>query len=134
MNKFAFLAGVVALLAGGLMVIPSWLGAAGRTTMTAYTTGYTVRLSIDRPREGPNTFDFEITARGGAPADLDEVSLQPVMPQMGHAYPPVTAVRTAPGHYRAKDIVLAMPGYWRINVTLRRADDTQRTAFTLPAE
>ncbi|MEU6408335.1 FixH family protein [Microbispora sp. NPDC046933] len=133
-TRFVLLAAFVTLLAGGLLVIRPWLAGAGRTTMTASTATYTVRLFTDGPREGANTFDFEITARDGTPAHLDEVTLQPVMPQMGHAYPPVTAARTAPGRYRAKDTMLAMTGYWRINVTLRRANDAQQAAFTLLAK
>lgn len=132
-TTFVRWAAVVPLLAGCLLVIMPWLTDAGGITMTATTATYTVRLSAGEPRDGPNTFDFEITTRDGAPADLDEVTLQPVMPQMGHAYPPVTAARIAAGHYRAKDTVLAMTGHWRINVTLRSADDTQQTAFTVVA-
>ncbi|WP_220448772.1 FixH family protein [Nonomuraea mesophila] len=129
--KFVLPAVVVALIAAALLVVPPWLTGAGGTTMTASTAAYTVRLSTDGPREGPNTFDLDVTTRDGAPADLDDVTLQPVMPQMGHAYPPVTAVRTGPGRYRAKDTVLAMTGYWQINVTLRGANDVQHAAFTL---
>jgi plasmid replication initiation protein len=130
-NKFALLAAAVVLVAAGLLVIPPWLARTSGTTMTSATAAYTVRLSTGEPREGPNTFDIDVTAKDGAPAELDAVTLQPVMPQMGHAYAPVTAARIGPGRYRAKDTVLEMTGYWQLNITLRRANDTQRTAFTL---
>lgn len=104
------LAGVAAAalsLAGILLVTSFWRDdAGGVTTLKTSTATYTVRLSTDGTRGGAGTFDLEIENRDGTPSEVGEVTLEPVMPQMGHAYPPVTATPLAPGRYRS------MPTRW----------------------
>ncbi len=128
MNRtIGFAAATVLLLAGILLVMRPWAADSdGVTTMKTSTASYTVRLVANGPRTGANTFDLEIKDRDGTPSAVDEVTIQPVMPQMGHAYPPVTAARLAPGRYRAENAVLPMSGMWRINVTLRGAKGVEQ--------
>ncbi|WP_326627024.1 FixH family protein [Nonomuraea fuscirosea] len=93
------------------------------------TATYAVHLSVDRPRTGANTFDIEVEGRKGG--TLTEVGLEPVMPQMGHAYPPVTATPLGAGRFRAAGTVLTMPGMWRITVTVRGANGAEQAVFPL---
>ncbi|MEW2500450.1 FixH family protein [Amycolatopsis sp. NPDC047767] len=106
---------VVVLVAA---VIAGWLlfggGPSGPTVLKSTTGPYTVQLSTDAPRVGGNTFAFAVTG----PA-VDGVTVEPVMPQMGHAITPVPATADGPGHFRAADVGLPMAGQWEITVSLR---------------
>jgi hypothetical protein len=111
------LAGLAALV----VVVLTWLvwpSPAGPAVATAGTDRHTVRLSAVPPRIGPISLLLDVTDAAGRPAVLDGVSVAPVMPQMGHALPPVTAVGEAPGRYRV-GVTLPMSGQWEIAVTLR---------------
>ena len=88
------------------------------TTATASTPRYTVRLSVADPRTGPNSLGIEVT-------------VEPVMPQMGHALAPVTAVPEAPGRFRAATTDLPMAGPWQITVSLRDASGVDHVVFPL---
>ncbi|GGP03522.1 FixH family protein [Nonomuraea glycinis] len=131
-TRTGFAAAVVLLLAGVLLVMQPWRkDTDSATTLKTSTASYTVHLVTNRPRAGANTFDLEIKDRDGAPSAMDEVTLQPVMPHMGHAYPPVTAAQLAPGRYRAENAVLPMSGMWRITVTLHGAHGVEQGVFPL---
>ncbi|MEO6087455.1 MAG: FixH family protein [Umezawaea sp.] len=121
------LAAVITLLA---LVFRAAAGG-GPTTATASTPRYTVRLSVDDPRTGPNSLGLEVTDVAGQPAAPDEVTVEPVMTQMGHALAPVTALPEAPGRYRAATADLPMAGPWQMTVSLRDASGVDHVVLPL---
>lgn len=120
--------GVAAALVVGVLVWLLWPSGRTATVLTADTARHSVQLSVENPKQGSNTIGLRITDRGGRPATVDSVQVEPVMPQMGHALAPVTAGAQAPGDYRAADTVLPMPGQWEITVTL---NGTEQVVFPL---
>ncbi|HEX6344907.1 FixH family protein [Umezawaea sp.] len=123
----AVLAVVVALVA---LVVRSTAGG-GATTASASGERYTVRLSVEDPRTGPNSLGFEVTDRSGAPVLPDEVTVEPVMPQMGHALAPVTALPEGRGRFRAPAADLPMAGPWQITVSLHDASGVDHVVLPL---
>jgi len=123
----AALVAVIALLA---LVFRATAGS-GATTATASTPRYTVRLSVDDPRTGPNSLELEVTDAAGHPATPEQVTVEPVMPQMGHALAPVTALPEAPSHYRAVTTDLPMAGPWQITVSLHDASGVDHVVLPL---
>lgn len=123
--------GVAAAVVAGLLTWLLWPSGSAATVLTADTAQHSVRLSVDDPRQGANSFGLRITDHGGRPATVDSVTVEPVMPQMGHALSPVTAGVGAPGDYRTADTVLPMPGQWEITVSLHGADSAEQVVFPL---
>ncbi|WNV83996.1 FixH family protein [Umezawaea sp. Da 62-37] len=124
--------GTAALVAlAAVLAVAFWPAADVPTTAKASTARYTVRLSVDDPRAGPNSIGLEVTDPQGAPAAPDEVVVEPVMPQMGHAYPPVTATAEGPGRFRAAATDLPMAGPWQITVSLRDASGVDQVVLPL---
>jgi hypothetical protein len=101
--------------------------AAESTTVTGRTGQYTVDLTADRPKQGANMLDFEVIDAAGRPATVDTIGVEFVMPQMGHALPPVSATRTEPGRYRASNIDIPMSGAWEVTVSLPGDEDVVLT-------
>lgn len=93
---------------------------------------YLVALRVDSARTGDNTVDLDITDQRGDSATPDRVSVEPAMPQMGHALPPSTATAVTPGHYRAT-VNLPMPGQWEIAVKLSGAPGSGSAVFSVQA-
>ncbi|ONI79268.1 hypothetical protein ALI144C_25920 [Actinosynnema sp. ALI-1.44] len=87
---------------------------------------YSFKVNAQPLKQGTNTLDIEVTDKSGTPASGD-VTIEPAMPQMGHALSPVTAVRTRPGRFRVDGVDLPMPGQWEITVSL----GTERVVFPL---
>src|SRR5690242_9995376 len=102
--------GIAAAVVVGLLAWLLWPGGSSQTVLTADTAQHSVQLSVDDPRQGANSIGLHITDHAGKPATVDSVTVEPVMPQMGHALTPVTAGAEAPGNYRAADTELPMPG------------------------
>jgi nitrogen fixation protein FixH len=123
--------GVVAVVVAGLLAWLLWPSNSGATVLTADTAQHSVRLSVDDPKQGANSLGLRITDHSGRPATVDSVTVEPVMPQMGHALSPVTAGAEAPGDYRAADTVLPMPGQWEITVSLHAATGVEQVVFPL---
>ncbi|OLR92643.1 FixH family protein [Actinokineospora bangkokensis] len=93
---------------------------------------YAVRVVLDGPASvGDNALLVEVTDHAGAPVTADEVTVEPVMPGMGHAEPPATATAEAPGRYRVPAAHLSMAGTWEITVTVRRAGAAESTVLPL---
>jgi hypothetical protein len=103
----------------------------GATTTSASGSRYTVRLSVDDPRAGPNSLGIEVTDRAGTPVAPDEVVVEPVMPQMGHAFAPVTAQPEGQGRFRAPTADLPMAGPWQITVSLHDASGVDHVVLPL---
>lgn len=108
----------------------AWLlwpaGDAKASTQQAVSGPYTVQFSADPPRIGGNTFAVAVT--GPAP---DSVSVEPVMAQMGHAFPPVLAVPDGSGGFRATGVGLPMSGQWEITVSVRGPGGPAQVVFPL---
>ena len=127
MKRPTVLIAVVALVvAAG----PAWLlwGGSGNASSAqqAVSGPYTVRFTADAPRLGGNTFSLEVT--GPAP---EGVTVEPVMPQMGHALSTVPAGPDGPGRFRATDVALPMSGQWEITVSLRGPGGPAQVVFPL---
>ena len=126
MKALAVLAGVFALAVVGWLV---WPGDSGPTVLRADTGSHVVRLEMAEPRMGVNGLRLEVTDPGGRPAELSAVTVEPVMPRMGHVIPPVPATPDS-GGYRA-DLPLTMGGQWVITVTLHGPDGAENVDFPL---
>ncbi|GLW89274.1 FixH family protein [Actinokineospora globicatena] len=119
---------VVAIIAG--LLVAWWTTGDDPVDLRAGTATYAVRLHLVDPGVGANTVDIEVADRTGSPVDA-EVTVEPVMVDMGHALTPTKATPTHPGHYRAERTDLPMAGPWELTVTVRRADTTERAVFSL---
>lgn len=118
---------VVAILAAAILAWLLWPSGDGGSTVQRSTQGpYTVQLSVDDPRQGGNVFSVVVT--GAEPA---AVTIEPVMPQMGHALSPSPAIAEGPGRYRTGDVLLPMPGQWEITVSLRGPSGATQHVFPL---
>jgi YtkA-like len=112
-----------ALIPAGALIVALlvWLcwpsGDDGPTVQQATTGEHQVQLTVDDPRLGLNSLAVDI-----APSTVDRVTVEPVMPQMGHALAPVTATAAGPGRYQA-EITLPMTGQWEITVRLGEAGE-----------
>jgi hypothetical protein len=109
----------VAVLGAGAWLL--WPTANDPTTSAATAGPYLVRIAGDPPKVGVGALTVEVSGDGQAPAP-ESVTLEPAMPQMGHAATPVVATAEGSGRYRA-DVDLSMPGQWEI--TVRIAADGQ---------
>lgn len=108
-----------------------WLWPSNATTPQRMTAGpYLIHLTVDSPHTGDNPLQLDITDQHGDPAAPDRVSVEPAMPQMGHAVPPATATAGTPGHYRAT-VNLPMPGQWEITVDLSGPLGAGRATFSV---
>ncbi|WAL69325.1 FixH family protein [Amycolatopsis cynarae] len=86
---------------------------------------YQVRLSVEDPRVGVNALSLEVT-----PSSVEEVRVEPVMPQMGHALAPVPATVSGPGSYRA-EATLPMSGQWELTLVLEGPLGTEQLVIPL---
>lgn len=113
-----------------VVAILAWLlwpsGDAGAQVQRSTQGAATVELSVTDPHQGGNVFALTVT--GAAP---DVVSVEPVMPQMGHALAPSPAIAEAPGRYRTGDVLLPMAGQWEITVSLRGPSGATQHVFPL---
>lgn len=114
-SAVAVVAGVLAVLAAVVVLWPR--GVEARPHL-AESGGLRFELTPTSTRSGSNSFDLRITDRSGNAADGD-VTVEPAMPQMGHALAPITAAPQAPGRYRVMGVGLFMAGQWEITVSLR---------------
>ena len=106
--------GAVVVAAAALLLWPR----SGETNpLVADSQHYSFKVSAQPLKQGTNSLDIEVTDRAGTPATGD-VTVEPAMPQMGHALSPVTAVRTQPGRFRVDGVDLPMSGQWEVTVSL----------------
>lgn len=82
---------------------------------------YAVELTVPAGRPA------EVTVRrhDGAPVGLDAVTLEPAMPQMGHAVPAMLAEQVGPGRFTTRGAPIEMPGRWEVLVLLGRPPDAE---------
>ncbi|WP_018684935.1 FixH family protein [Actinokineospora enzanensis] len=128
-TRWAF-AGVAAVLVVGLAVL-LWPSSGRGVDLRASAGDYALRLTVDDPRVGANTVRVEVTDQAGGPVAADEVTVEPVMADMGHALAPVTATPDGPGRYTAAPTDLPMAGLWELTVTVRRDRTSAHAVFTL---
>jgi hypothetical protein len=120
-----------ALLASALVVAAvlgwlAWPRPAGPRVEQAGTDRHVVRLAA-----GADRWTVEVDDRTGAPAAVDEVVLEPVMVDMGHAAEPVTARADRPGRFALPAPPLPMDGQWQVTVRFRDPGGEERAVLPL---
>jgi hypothetical protein len=90
-----------------------WPRPPGPVVLHAASAHYSVTATVETPRVGSTAVEVEL---GGGPGTT--VTIQAVMPQMGHATPPVTAAPAGAGRYRAAGIPLLMTGPWELQLSI----------------
>jgi hypothetical protein len=118
----------IAVIGAGAWLL--WPAAKDSTTSAATAGPYLVRLDGDAPKVGVNTLVVELSGNGGQPAPPDSVTLEPVMPQMGHATRPVVAAEDGVGRYRG-DVDLSMAGQWEITVRIAAAGQVHQAVLNV---
>ncbi|MDX3659957.1 FixH family protein [Streptomyces sp. ID05-26A] len=114
-SSIAVVGGVIALVAALVVLWPRGVEARPHLAESAQ---LRFELTPTSTKTGSNVFDLRITDRSGNAADGD-VTVEPAMPQMGHALAPITAAPQAPGRYQVAGVDLFMAGQWEITVSLR---------------
>ncbi|WP_084467408.1 FixH family protein [Actinokineospora inagensis] len=122
----------VLVLVAGVVGFLMW----GRSSSSVFdqrsgSANYSVHLTIDSPRVGDNTVQLDVSDLSGTPVKADEVTVEPVMVDMGHALTPTTALPAQQGNYRAEHTDLPMAGRWELTIAIRRAHTTERVTFAL---
>lgn len=102
-----------------------WPSGSSASVQQATGKRYQVRLTVPDPRLGGNTLTLEL-----APSKADSVTVDPVMPQMGHALAPVPASPAGPGRYQA-ETTLPMTGQWEITVVVHDQSGADQIVFPL---
>ncbi|EMD24386.1 FixH family protein [Amycolatopsis azurea] len=125
-RKPVLLISVVAVLVAAIVAWLVWPSGGGEQVQSSTQGPYTVRLSVEDPHQGGNV--FALTVSGATP---DVVTVEPVMPQMGHALAPSPAIAQAPGRFRTGDVLLPMSGQWEITVSLRGPSGSTQHVFPL---
>ncbi|MEA5362968.1 FixH family protein [Amycolatopsis sp., V23-08] len=97
-----------------VLVAVLWPSPAGPAVLHAASARYAVTATVRNPKPGSTSVDIDVTDPAGRPVSGAAVRVQPVMPQMGHAGPPVAAVPTGGGGYRADGVPLMMAGSWQL--------------------
>jgi hypothetical protein len=108
------LAGVIAMVAALVVLWPRSVEAQPQLAESAQ---LRFVLTPASTKTGRNSFDLRVTDRAGHPAQ-GAVTVEPAMPQMGHALAPITAGPAEPGRYEVGDVDLLMAGQWEITVSL----------------
>ena len=128
-------AGVVLVVLVALLVW--WWPRSGDSGLTVEGSSatYTVRIRLPHPSPAPGRADITVTRRDRAAVELDQVTVDAVMPSMGHATAALTARPDGPGRYRADGRLFAMAGSWQLSVRLHGTGGTDvvTVPVTVPA-
>jgi hypothetical protein len=120
--------GTAALAVLGLLAWLLWPSGTSGTELYSGTSRYVVNVTIDQTSIGSTGVTIVLTTRDGAvPKPVPAVSVEAVMPLMGLATPPVSAMAAGNGHYTASGVPLMMTGPWELHVFIGGSDD-----LTLP--
>ena len=92
---------------------------------TCATADYTVHLAIGHPSVVADSADIDVQRRDHSPLSLDKVSVETVMPRMGHAMPQLVAQSNGPGKYRVQGQLFLMSGLWDVMVKLTDSTGTE---------
>jgi hypothetical protein len=125
----AVVVAVVVILA---VVLLSARGGTRSNVLTGRTAGYRVTVTVDNPRVGTTSLTVTATDSQGAPARLSAVTIEPIMPSMGHATGVITTTTAGPGRYQATGVALSMAGQWELNIGLHAARGTEQVVLALP--
>jgi hypothetical protein len=121
-------AAIVAVALGWLL----WPTPPGHAVLHTGTARYVVTITVDNPRIGDTSIDVDLAARGGVTELPAAVAIDAVMPLMGHAVPPLSALPVAGGRYHADGLQLMMTGPWQLRLSIPAADGVE--SLTLPLQ
>ena len=117
---------LVAVLTGlGLLLWPR--PAATTRLFTGSSAGHTVSLRFDQLGTGPDTVDVTVAPA----ADVDGLTLEAVMPNMGHGLSPLTATRISAGQFRAHGQLFVMGGGWEVWVIMHTRSGTETASVVV---
>ena len=94
-----------------------WPSGATAAVLRGGTPHHTVTVSVERPRRGTTAIEVDVVARSGA-ATPATVSVEPTMPLLGLAAPPVGATARSPGRFQASGVVLLATGPCELRIVL----------------
>ena len=117
-----------AVVAAGVWFL--WPAERNPTTSAATAGPYLVRITGDPPKVGVSTLAVEVSGDGNQAPPPESVTLEPAMPQMGHASTPVVATEDGSGHYRG-DVDLSMAGQWEITVRIAAGDQVHQAVLNV---
>lgn len=122
---------LMAAAAGLLTVVAGCAGAPQAQTFTTATPGYAVALTLDRPTVGDTLAVVQVSdPAAGGPVDADQVTIAPVMTQMGHSTPVVTAEpSTETGRYEVTGPLFFMDGVWDVEVRVEGPAGAETARF-----
>ena len=109
-----------ALLVALVVVTWGWVGG-GPENVSAAGGRYTVTVLPTDP--------VEVRVTSGR---ADTVTLAAVMPDMGHALPPVGTVAAGPGRFVATGDVFVMDGVWELSISLSGDQGTEVITVLMP--
>lgn len=110
-------------------------GGSSAVQVAAATPDYTVQVRLPHPDTGSDQADITVGRRDHGPVQLEQVTVDALMPSMGHAMPALTAAATGPGQYRTQGQLFLMAGSWQLSVHLYGAAGSQvvTVPVTVPA-
>jgi hypothetical protein len=121
--------------AAGVAVVLGWVlwpSPPGPAVLHTGTASYAVTVTVDTPRIGDTSVEIDLAARTGGTALQDAVAIDAVMPLMGHAVPPVSAVPVGGGRYQADGMHLMMTGLWELRLSIPAAGGVESLTLPLP--
>jgi hypothetical protein len=114
------------------IVLLSAHGGMPSNVLTGRTASYRVTVSVDNPHVGTTSLKVTATDSQDVPARLSAVTIEPIMPSMGHATGVITATAAGPGSYQATGVALSMAGQWELNIELHAASGMEQVVLALP--
>ena len=119
-------AALLAVVLGWLL----WPTPPGPAVLHTGTARYAVTVTVDTPRVGDTSVEVDLAARTDGTELPPAVAIDAVMPLMGHAVPPLSAVPVGGGRYHADGLQLMMTGPWQLQLSIPAADGVE--SLTLP--
>jgi hypothetical protein len=95
------------------------------------TSHYVVTTTVGSSRIGTTDIGIDLARRNGDPVDRATVSIEAIMPLMGHAEQPVPAGFSGRGHYRATGVALMMTGPWQLRLSIDAPDGVDHLTVPL---
>ncbi|WP_078291096.1 hypothetical protein [Mycobacterium sp. D16R24] len=127
---WAGLAVIVAAVLGLTWI--AWPSAPKAVTLYSGTEHYAITVTVDNPRVGITALELAVASReNGNLPESESVSVELVMPLMGHAMPPLREVVSCRTTF--DQVMLSMAGPWDIVVTVTppSGDPDERTTMPL---
>ncbi|WJR35397.1 hypothetical protein P3F83_08555 [Mycobacteroides immunogenum] len=125
-------AGLVLIVAAVLTLTwIAWPSPPRAVTLYSGTEHYTVTVTVDDPRVGTSALELAIAEREDHELPGSEsVTVELVMPLMGHAMPPLREVVS--GRTKFDQVMLSMAGPWEIVVTITPQSGDPDERATMP--